>query len=455
MLHNRLNMKKVMFIFSIPVLLIAPMIHAAELSVDDCVRMALERSDQIKISEAELAYYRGQYHEALWNFWLPHVSATFIGGGPVAKQDKVITRVTDVSNLGAMGLGPGFVIQGSIDFVYPLYTFGKLGSLLDAAGSGVDAAAISIVATKNSVIMDTRKAFYGMVLAGEIISIMEDGKDRLDSARKKMQEMLDNDDPSATEKDLYRIDYYASEIISKLEEAKKGKAMAEAALRLLIGLDQNEALSIQRTNLEDNLSTIKPMDDYLRDSSASRPDLKALSHAIEARASLAKARSRAYYPDFFIGGGFRFGYTNVDYEVVSPLLRDDLNYMGGGAGLGLRLDLDIGTKYAQEEQAKAELLKIRMQSRLAEKAAQVQVKKAYLDYTQSRTTYLSYRNGEKAAKKWLVSTTMNYNVGLGDTKDLLDALIAHAQAKIQLLKSAYDARAAMAELTMATGTEKF
>jgi outer membrane protein TolC len=425
---------------------------AGEYSVDDCVKLALERSDRIKEVEAELDYYRGRYHEALWNFWLPRVSATVMGGGPVAKQDKEITRVTDVSNLGALGAGNGFVIQGSVDLVWPIYTFGKLGFILDAATSGVDAAREQIASARNNLVLDTRKAYYSVILTDEIVAIIEDGRQQLMDARKKIKELLDADDPQATEKDLFKIDYYAAELISRLEEAKKGRSMSEAALKLLIGADPDDRIEIKKVALDAGLEDLKPLEGYMGEAQEKRPDLRALSHAVKARSEIAKAAGRAYYPDFFLGGGLRFSWTNVDYGVISPLLRDDLNYLGGAVGLGVRLDLDIGTKYAQEEQAKAELAKIRLQSKLAERGVALQVKKAYADYTQARSTYLAYKTGERAAKKWLVSTMMNYNIGLGDTKDMLDALVAHAQAKLQLLKAAFDAKVSLAELVQSTGS---
>jgi outer membrane protein TolC len=424
---------------------------AAEYSLDDCVKMALERSERIEEVEAELAYYRGRYHEALWNFWLPKVSSTIMGGGPVAKKDQVIDRVTDVSNLGQMGVGTGFVVQGSVDLVWPLYTFGKLGFLMDAASNGVDAAAQKVSAIKGNVALDAKRAYLGVMVSQEVMAILEDGRGKLSDARGRIKELLESDDPQATEKDLFKIDYYSAELDSRLEEARKGREMAMASLKLLIGLDPGEPAEVRKIALEEGLSDLKPLEHYLKEASGARPDLKALAHAVQARTNLAKAAGRAYYPDFFVGGGLRFSFTNINYEVISPLLRDDLNYLGGAAGLGMRLDLDIGTKYAQEEQAKAELAKIRVQARLAERGVALQVKKSYADYSQARSTFLSFKNGEKAAKKWFTAAMMNYTIGLGNAQDLIDALVAHAQARIQLLKSAFDARVALAELVQATG----
>jgi len=426
---------------------------AAEYTLDECIRLALERNEKVKAAEADLEYYRGKYHEAQSAFWLPNVSATVMGGGPVAPESKKVDRVTDASNLGSLGVtGAGVIVQGSVDVVWPLYTFGRLGAILDAAGSGIDAATAGVAAARDVVVLDTRKAYYGVIVAREIIAILEDGKDKLKDARRKIKELLDADDPQATEKDLFKIDYYAAEIESRLQEAQKGLSVAEAALRVMIGAEEEQQVNVRQIDIEAGLPEPGPVSSHLGETSA-RPDIQALGHAVKARASLADAAGRSYYPNLFAGGGLRFSRSSVQYDISNPLIRDDLNYLGGAVGLGLRLELDVGIKMAQEEQARAELSKLKFQSALAARGAALQVRKAHADYVQARANWIAFKDGARAARKWLTASLMNYNIGVGDTRELLEALVAQAQGRIQQLKAAYEARVALAELELATGNK--
>ena len=450
-------MNRVLIFLSIAglTLLAATPARSAEYTLDECVRLAVERNEQIKAAQADFDYYRGKYHEAQSAFWLPSVSATFMGGGPVAPAPKNIDRVTDASNLGALGItAAGYVIQGSVDVVWPLYTFGKLGALVDAASAGIDAATQGVAAARDQVILDTRRAYYGVILAREVIAVIEDGRDKLREARTRVKDLLDRDDPQATEKDLFKLDYYGADVESRLQEAKKGLAVAEGALRVMIGADAADEVKVKPFDLEKDLAEPGELAALIDTSARTRPDLKALAYAVEARGKLADAAGRGYYPDLFIGGGLRFSTSNLKYETNVPngyLIRDDLNTLGGAVGLGLRLQLDVGIKMAQEEQARAELSKLRFQESLAKRGVQLQVKKAHADYQQARAGWLAYKSGATSAKKWLTASLMNYNIGVGDTRDLLDALVAYAQGQIQRLKAAYDARIAWAELTQAVG----
>jgi len=444
---KRLNISVLLFVLCSPAAA-----GAVEYSLDDCIKMALDRSEMVKTAQADLEFYRGKYHEAFSAFWLPHVQATLMGGGPVGKMKTNVERVTDASNFAAMGVSAdGVIIRGGIDIVWPLYTFGKLGALMDAASSGVDAATSGVEAARTTLAMNIRKAYYGYMMAQEVITIIDDGKTKLNDARKKVKEQLDAEDPQATEKDLFKIDYYASELVSRHEEASKGVVVAESTLRMLTGVPAGEAFAVQKINIEEGLADLPAVNGYIDEAAKTNPGLKALARAVDARTSLTRAASRAYYPDIFIGGGFNFSWSNLKYDEYSYLVRDDVNYVGAAVGLGIKIDLDIGIKYGQEEQARAELSKIRNQAALAEKGLSLQVRKAYAEYKAAQATYKSYKSGAKAARKWLVAATMNYNAGLGDTRDMLDALVAHAQARIQELKTALDAKMALAELLQATG----
>jgi outer membrane protein TolC len=335
-------------------------------NLDDCIKVALERNEGVKAAQAELEYYRGKYKEAFSYFWLPHISGNALIGGPVASEMKNITRVTYVSNLAAMGVSDaGFVLQGSLEFLWPVYTFGKLGALLDAAESGVNAANFGVKSAKNIVISNTRKSYFGMMLAQEISGILDDGKGQLDDARKRIVDLLESEDPQATEKDLFKIDYYAAEINARLDDARKGRVLAEDTLRTVVGFKPDEKAAFATAKLDEGLGTLEPANTWVERAISDSPELKALGAAVQARAGIMKAASRAYYPDIFLGGGLRFSWTNISYKQLSYLLLDDVNYFGAGFGLGLRFDLDIGPKIGQSDQARAEFSKLSAQARLA------------------------------------------------------------------------------------------
>ncbi|MCX7959892.1 MAG: hypothetical protein N3B13_12695, partial [Deltaproteobacteria bacterium] len=103
-----------------------------------------------------------------------------------------------------------------------------------------------------------------------------------------------------------------------------------------------------------------------------------------------------------------------------------------------RINLEIGAKYGKEIQTYSQFMKYQYLEEALIGAVELQTKKLYEEYTEAKSNFETYVKGEKAAKKWLTTETMNYNIGLGDTKGLIDALVAYAQSGIVKNKSLYD-----------------
>ena len=62
--------------------------------------------------------------------------------------------------------------------------------------------------------------------------------------------------------------------------------------------------------------------------------------------------------------------------------------------------------------------------------------------------------GEKAAKSWISAVAQNFAVGLAESRDLTDALLAFFNMRFRYLQAVYDYNIAVAALTRATGASE-
>ncbi len=415
--------------------------------------MALKNNKEILSLKEEMEYYRGKYVEAASSYYLPYINADFMAGGPVANHKKEVNRVTDASNFGYMGIdNAGYLIKSNVDFLYPIYTFGKLGDLKDAASSGVMAAEANLEAKKTEISVRVAEAYYGVVLFNKILSVLSDGEKKLLDARKKLKELLEKEEGSVTEKDLYKLDYYSSELYFRIAETKKGLSLAKSALSTLCSI--NEDVEINEEELEEKSTDNIELNEYIKSSRENRYEIKALHEVKHSMELLARAQKKAYFPDIFVGGGLRFSHSNFDFDETNPWIRDDFNYLGFAVGLGARVTLDIGVKYGKQIQTYAQFMKYQYLEEALTSAVELQTRKLYEEYIEAKNNYETYTKGEKAAKKWLTTETMNYNIGLGDTKGLIDSLVAYAQSGIIKNKSAYDMKIKKLTLDLYSGKRK-
>ncbi len=409
-----------------------------EFTLNELITIAIKNNKEIKSLREEKEYYRGKYIEAASAYYLPYINADIMAGGPIANQKKEVNRVTDASNFGYMGIdsGFGYLIKSSIDLIYPIYTFGKLGSLKEAADFGVESAEANLRAKEIEVAVQVAQAYYGLILFNDILSVLSDGEKRLKEARKKLRELLEKEEGNVTEKDLFKLDYYSSELYFRIAETKKGLELARSSLRTLCTIEEN--IETAESSLEANTSEEINLTEYIIKSRDNRYEIKALRNLKKAMEQLAQAQKRAYFPDIFIGGGLRFSHSNFDFDENNPWIRDDFNYFGFAVGLGAKVNLEIGSKYGKEVQTYAQFMKYQYLEEALIGAVELQTKKLFEEYTEAKNNFETYSKGEKAAKKWLTTETMNYNIGLGDTKGLIDALVAYAQSGIIKNKSLYD-----------------
>jgi len=411
---------------------------AREYSLDELIGLGIRNNKEIKSLKEDTEYYRGKYIEAASAYYLPYMNADFMAGGPVANHKKEVNRVTDASNFGYMGIDStfGYLIKSSIDFLYPIYTFGKLGNLKDAANSGLLASESNLKAKELDIAIQISQAYYSIILFNDILNVLSEGEKRLIDARKKLKELLDREEGNVTEKDLYKLDYYSSELYFRISETKKGLSLAKSAINTLCGINDEIDTRDKELAIKD-IENIN-LKEYTELSIDHRYEVKAIRNLKKSLEYLSQAQKRAYFPDIFVGGGLRFSHSNFDFDESNPWIRDDFNYFGFAIGLGARLSLDIGAKYGKDIQAYAQFMKYQYLEEALISGIELQTKKLYEEYIEAKNNYETYSKGEKAAKKWLTTETMNYNIGLGDTKGLIDSLVAYAQAGIIKNKSAYD-----------------
>jgi outer membrane protein TolC len=438
MLLYHLRLLKIFnFLFCI-ILLSVTNTSAKEFSLNELISIALKNNKEIKGLQEEKEYYRGKYIEAQSAYYFPYINADIMGGGPIANQKKEVNRVTDASNFGYMGIDSsfGYLIKTNVDIIYPIYTFGKLGSLKDAAEAGMMSAEENIKAKEIDIAIQIAQAYYGIILFKDILQVLNDGENRLKDARKKLKELLEKEEGNVTEKDLYKLDYYSSELYFRIAETRKGLELAKSTIKTLCNIQ--DEIDTNETSLANTTAEEINLNDYISKSIENRYEIKAIRNLKKAMEDLAKAQKRAYFPDIFIGGGLRFSHSNFEFDKTNPWIRDDFNYFGFAVGLGAKINLEIGAKYGKEVQTYAQFMKYQYLEEALISALELQTKKLYEEYNEAKNNFETYSRGEKAAKKWLTTETMNYNIGLGDTKGLIDELVAYAQSGILKNRALYD-----------------
>lgn len=424
-------------------------IKAHAYTLEECLLLAERNAPQLWAARARLAAVRGQLEEARWtpfSHW--HMSSTFgylppIGGTPFYNASPYTALY--------QGFGEGWQPAFSLNVrgTVPIYTFGKIESVKRAAEGRVRVNEWDLEKQRQSIRMDVRRAYFGLMLARDMQYLANDVLGKLNKAIADMSRKLESGDATIEEIDRLRLEYNRDEMYARAAEAKKGEAFASAALRFLTGVQT--AFDIPDEPLERPEATIGPVVRYLTAARLFRADVNMARAGVQARKAWLEFRRAEMFPNIGLG-------LNAFYSVApsadpqrAAWIGDPFNRFGASFGFGVEWGLDILPKYARVMQAEAELEEARATERLALGGIGVEVENAYAAVIEAKTREENYDKAERRSKRWISITQDAIDLGTKDERFLIEPLRAFVFARANHTQALMDLHVTMSELARVTG----
>lgn len=414
-----------------------------------CIRAALANSPDVKGIAADLAAARARLAEA---------RAGRLGEGEYTQVVGLVNRARgnavfspDDKNDLFEGLGPFTRIE--LDLRIPLYTFGKLEAALEAAEQGLQSERARGEATRAEVILSTKRLYYGLLLARQLGSVLHDMLDQLDKAVAKTQQRLDAGSKSVTELDLLKLKIGRAKFAKGVLEVDASTELSRAALARAIGLDSAAPLEIADRRLQPVEAALDPLDTYLNEGPARRPEWRQLSAGIAAQSAKLALEEASYYPSFFFATGVHVARAGNRTEQDNAFASDEFNFLRPIGAVGVRWDLNFMTTNARVAQARADLERLQAQQHAATSGLQVEIRRAYSDVMQARETIGAAEDGRKAGRGLLILTVANFDLGIGEAEELFNGLGAYTEASTDYFRAVHDYNVALGALSKAVGKE--
>jgi outer membrane protein TolC len=337
--------------------------------------------------------------------------------------------------------------------VQPLYTFGKLSNLREAAAQGVQVERARVDEKRADVVLRVKEAYFGLLLARELGGLLADIQDQLGKALAKVERQLAAGAPGADEVDLYKLRTFAGELRKNLGEVERGRELALSGLRTLLDLPADQAIEPAAKGLEPDPRAPGPEAGEVAEALRRRPEMAQVAAGLRATEALVEAERSHYYPQVFAaveGALARAG--NRTFQ-RNPFVHDPVNTHYAVPVVGLKLDLDFGITAAKVRAAMAEHRKLQETKVVAERGIPFQVRKALLEAAEARRSIAATDEAYTNAKKWLVAAVANFDLGVGEAKDVADAMVAFARLRADNYRAIYNFNLALANLDHATGRD--
>ena len=433
--------------------------------------LAIARSDEVGIKRSEQAAAEADRALATSIRWLPEFTATVSGGvvpgarlvetphkGPNDSSGKPTTVYSiDPKNVeGASGTNRGLgdlgpFVRLEINALQPIFTWGRIDAANDAADSGARAARYLIDDTANAIRTRVVQLVMGIRLATRLLAIGADVQNALKEADIRVQKSLKANDGEISPEDRYRIEIFRSQLTQRLTDGERALRVARVGLAATLAMEPDQ-LQLRDDPLPDT-SQIRPPDlaAALVDAEKQRPDLKALDNGILAKEADVTASRAELFPQIGIVGQFAYSRAPGRDTITNPYIGDYTNALTIGALLGIRQNLSFWTVITRTNKKEAELATIRKQRAAAVRGIHVEVETAVADLNAAIIKREASAKAVSAGRSWFRSATLNFGVGVGDGRDLIDAYRGYAEAQYGDAQATFDLLSAQARLEQVTG----
>jgi outer membrane protein TolC len=413
------------------------------LTLKRCLELAVLNYPKVQEARARLAQKNAQLEQA---FVSPYSDFTMTGGlglAPTVRGTSVYSPDTDKALQSNMGVAWQLNVSGAI----PLWTFGKITNLWDAARAQVRVGEFEVKKEQNDVKVGVRRAYYGVQLARDALSLVREASNRIDKYLVRLEKKVQDGD--GDDIDLLKLKMYRADLEARESEARRQEAVALAGLRFLTGGGPDA--DVPDEPLRQNSHRLGPITRYLSAARLYRPEVNMARAGVLAREAQARIERAKFYPDLALALSFGYSAAPEVEDQKNPFVKDPGNYVAYGAALAFKYKLDFFPQSARLEQANAQLEEQRATERYALGGVGTEVEVAFREAEDAARRLDAYSRAASYAKQWLVQIQEGIDVGTYDDPDVVDPAREYATKRFLQMNATFDYNVALAKLAQASG----
>ncbi len=338
-----------------------------------------------------------------------------------------------------------------VSLIQPIHTWGEISGNIRAARAGVMVESGLVRQKEVEVAFRAAEAYYSLLLAEALQRVAADAGDVVARAKREIDRLLKEGAPDVDDADLFQVLITEQEFNRRVVEVDERFRTAEMGLRRLLFIPDSVKVAARDAYLEPLVFEPRPLDEYIRTGLMNRPELDAAASGVAARHALVGVARSNYYPKLFLGGRYRAAATPDRFSQRNPYISDRLIGSSIQAGLGLRLQLNFVQTRARVEQARAQRNEVAYQLDGLRQLVRFEVEEAYRSLRIKRAALESQQEALRLSKEWLQLESVNFDLDLGDTENLVRAVQSNLQLQAAEYQAMYEYNIAVLKLLRACG----
>jgi len=437
------------------------------LKLDEAIQIALQNNLEKKVSRKDITLAESRYKEALSARW---PTLDFQAG--FQHSDNPMTQETPAFDLplGSLGttlqavLGPTaptslaipeqhMTLAGtntssaSLNLNYPLFTGGKISSIIEQAEAGKEIAGEDAKKTESKVIYNVKRYYYATQLTQALSKVAEDTYQELKYNAKIAKRMYEAGDEGINKLDYYKLENAVSladntrvDFLGKSDEAK-------AALIFSMGLDLGTEVTVSQALSIDTAEQVNlaPMLERAKQFNPDINKLKLATRALDAK--IDEARS-----DYFPHVGLFANNKYADLDGGSLDTSD--NRHNWTVGIGVRMSLFNGGMTSHRvNSAKLQRLKLMEQQSFVESGIALLIKNKYIDLQKAIAQVSLSEKALDISQDNVSLVNRAFSIKSATSRDVIEASYHNALIQSNLIKAQHDVLLNLADIENTLGTQ--
>ncbi|MCX8027647.1 MAG: TolC family protein [Thermodesulfovibrionales bacterium] len=374
-----------------------------EYTIDDILKMALQKAERIRISEEEIFIAQMGKDKAQASL-IPKLSV--FGGYTKFSEDKY-----------ALG---GTVIQADRAYSYGVrldqsYSLGgKEFKLFDISKQNIEKVLNDSTSVREDYLINVANAFYDTLRAQRYLEIARSNVERLSKHKRAAEVRLKVGEVTKTT--LLRAEAELSGARSEMIKSENNLKLSKAVLARLVGIDREFELSDRSDRFKQNEEVFKvsTVDALVNEALQHRTEVRSAILQKEMATRQVSVAESAYYPTINLEGV----YTKAGMNPESLSLVKESLY--GAIKVTFPI-YEAGMRRAEVREAEAKARQSSLVVDDIKKSVSVDVKKAYLDFLTFKDTLQALRDQVTFARDNYNAVSRQFEFGLANSIDVMDA----------------------------------
>lgn len=335
-------------------------------------------------------------------------------------------------------ISPYNYFSNKISASVPLYTGGKLESVIAQAKLGQQVSALEVQAVRQQLQLDTTVEYYEVLRSGKLLDVARQTEGDFAGHLKQVRQMYD--EGVVAWRDVLQTKVRLANAENSRVQAENAYQLSQYALNKRIGLPLHGELKLQEPAAQE--APRETMAAYVEQGVAKRPEMaQSQAGVVMAKEKIKEARS-SKQPSLALTGSTAWD----DNEAFGGKNRD------WTAMLIVQLNLfDSGAAQAKLKQAKAGEAAAREEERQTKDAISLEISDAHLRVQEALKRIEATRTAVEEAQTNFNISRESYAAGVGTNLDVMDAEVALQQAQTNYIQASYDLQISRARLEKAVG----